>query len=102
MRSWDSIYLWDDSASSYVDLEFAAADLAGSAVSLIGQTADKLYMGLDRTFNSAFFELDTLGTYNDTPDYEYYDGAAWKNLPLQNIFVMANGNSYLIMSVYSI
>ena len=62
MRSWDSIYLWDDSASSYVDLEFAAADLAGSAVSLIGQTADKLYMGLDRTFNSAFFELDTLGT----------------------------------------
>ena len=55
MRSWDSIYLWDDSASSYVDLEFAAADLAGAAVSLIGQTADKLYMGLDRTFNSAFF-----------------------------------------------
>ena len=45
MRSWDSIYLWDDSASGYVDLEFAAADLAGSAVNLIGQTADKLYMG---------------------------------------------------------
>ena len=86
MRSWDSIYLWDDSASGYVDLEFAAADLAGSAVNLIGQTAGKLYMGLDRTFNSAFFELDTIGTYNDTPDYEYYDGSAWKNLPLQRTY----------------
>jgi len=82
MRSWDSIYLWDNSASAYVDLEFAAADLAGASVSLIGQTSDKLYMGLDRTFGSAYFELDTQGVYNDTPDYEYYDGSAWKNLPL--------------------
>ncbi|MAH46548.1 hypothetical protein CMI37_12025 [Candidatus Pacearchaeota archaeon] len=82
MRSWDSIYLWDNSASAYVDLEFAAADLAGAATSLIGQTTDKIYMGLDQKFDSVFFELDTKGSYVATPDYEYYNGTAWKNLPL--------------------
>ena len=69
MRSWDSIYLWDNSASAYVDLEFAAADLVGAATSLIGETTDKIYMGLDQKFDSAYFELDTQGAYNATPDY---------------------------------
>ena len=82
MLPWSSVYLWDDSASAYVDLEFAAADVAGSAVSIMGQTSDKIYMGLDRKFHAAYFELATAGVYNDTPDYEYYNGSAWVNLPL--------------------
>ena len=87
MIPWSSIYLWDNSASAYVDLEFAAIDLAGAAVSLMGQTTDKLYMGLDRTFNSAYFEVDTEGSYNATPDYEYYDDQGrWKNLPLSKTY----------------
>jgi len=82
MIPWSSIYLWDNSASAYVDLEFAAADQVGASVSLMGQTTDKLYMGLDRKFPAAYFELDALGSYNDLPDYEYYNGSAWSNLPL--------------------
>jgi len=82
MIPWDSLYLWDASANAYADLEFAASDIPGTAVSLMGQTTDKIYMGLDRKFPAAFFDLDTLGSYNDTPDYEYYNGSAWKNLPL--------------------
>ena len=35
MLPWSSIYLWDDSASAYVDLEFAAADVVGSAVAIM-------------------------------------------------------------------
>jgi len=90
MIPWDSIYLWDNSASAYVDLEFAATDLAGASVSLMGQTTDKLYMGLDRTFNSAYFELDTQGSYNDAPDYEYYNGSTWKNLPLSKTYAFVD------------
>ncbi|MAH45631.1 hypothetical protein CMI37_07365 [Candidatus Pacearchaeota archaeon] len=82
MLPWDSIYLWDSSANAYVDLEFAAADVPGAAVSLIGQTADKIYVGLDRKFHAAYFELSTVGSYNDLPDYEYWNGSAWKNLPV--------------------
>jgi len=86
MRSWDSVYLWDNSANAYVDLEFASADLVGAAVSLMGETTDKLYVGLDRTFGSMYVELDTVGSYNDTPDYEYWNGSAWKNLPMHKTY----------------
>ena len=82
MLPWDSIYLWDGSENEYVDLEFAAADIPGAAVSLMGQTTDKLYMGLDRKFHAAYIELSTVGSYNDLPDYEYWNGSAWKNLPV--------------------
>ena len=86
MRSWDSIYLWDNSADAYVDLEFAAADLVGAATNLIGETTDKIYMGLDQKFHSAYFELDMAGVYNAIPDYEYYNGSTWKNLPLSKTY----------------
>ena len=54
MIVWGSFYLWDNSASAFVDHEFAASDIPGAAVSLIGQTTDKIYMGLDRKFYAAF------------------------------------------------
>ena len=57
MIVWGSFYLWDNSASQYVDHEFAASDIPGAAVNLIGETTDKLYMGLDRRFYAVFFEL---------------------------------------------
>jgi len=98
MIPWSSIYLWDNSASAYVDLEFAAADQVGASVSLMGQTTDKLYMGLDRTFPAAYVELDALGSYNALPDYEYYNGSAWANLPLIKVGVVyayeGNGNDF--------
>ena len=55
MIVWDSFYLWDNSASQYVDHEFAASDIPGAAVTLMGETTDKLYMGLDRRFYAVFF-----------------------------------------------
>jgi len=88
MIVWDSFYLWDDSASTYVDHEFAASDIPGASVDLIGQTADKIYMGLDRKFYAAFFELDTAGVYGTLLDWEFWDGSAWKNLPISRNYVL--------------
>ena len=88
MIVWGSFYLWDNSASAFVDHEFAASDIPGAAVSLIGQTTDKIYLGLDRTFYAAFFELDTAGDYGTLLDWEYWDGSAWKNLPISRNYVL--------------
>ena len=89
MIVWDSFYLWDNSASAYVDHEFAVSDIPGAAVDLIAQTTDKLYMGLDRRFYAVFFELVVAGIYGDLLDWEYWDGSAWKNLPIARNYVLA-------------
>ena len=88
MIVWGSFYLWDNSASAYVDHEFAVSDIPGAAVDLIAQTTDKIYMGLDRKFYAAFFELDTAGDYGTLLDWEYWDGSAWKNLPISRNYVL--------------
>ena len=88
MIIWGSFYLWDNSASAYVDHEFAASDIPGAEVNLIGQTTDKIYMGLDRKFYAAFFELETAGDYGTLLDWEYWDGSAWKNLPISRNYVL--------------
>ena len=90
MIVWDSFYLWDNSASQYVDLEFAASDIPGAAVSLIGQTTDKIYVGLDRTFYAIFFELEVAGNYGALLDWQYWDGSAWKNLPIARNFDLSD------------
>ena len=88
MIVWGSFYLWDNSASAFVDHEFAASDIPGAAVSLIGQTTDKIYMGLDRKFYAVFFELEVAGDYGTLLDWEYWDGSAWKNLPIARNYVL--------------
>ena len=88
MIVWGSFYLWDNSASAYVDHEFAASDIPGAAVSLIGQTTDKIYLGLDRKFYAVFFELEVAGDYGTLLDWEYWDGSAWKNLPIARNYVL--------------
>ena len=88
MIVWGSFYLWDNSASAYVDHEFAASDIPGAAVTLMGETTDKLYMGLDRRFYAVFFELIVSGVYGSLLDWEYWDGSAWKNLPVSRNFVL--------------
>lgn len=86
MIVWSSIYLWDNSVPQFVDLEFASSDIPGAAVSLMGQTSDRLYIGLDRTFNAAYFELTINGSYGAILDWEYWDGSVWKNLPIARNF----------------
>jgi len=88
MIVWGSFYLWDNSASAYVDHEFAASDIPGAAVSLIGQTTDKIYLGLDRKFYAVFFELEVAGDYGTLLDWEYWDGSDWKNLPIARNYVL--------------
>ena len=88
MIVWDSFYLWDNSGTTFTDLEFAASDIPGAAVSLMGQTTDKIYMGLDRKFYAVFFELDVAGDYGTLLDWEYWDGSAWKNLSISRNYVL--------------
>ena len=86
MKYWDSIYLWDNSANAYVDLEFAAADEPGTSLPLFGQPADKIYVGLDRTFNAAYFQLGAIGSGLGSFTYEYWDGSSWRNIPLKRTY----------------
>jgi len=86
MKYWDATYLWDNSADAYVDLEFAASDIPGTATSLFGQPADRIYIGLDRTFNAAYFELEGLGAGLGTFTYQYWDNSTWRNLPLKRLY----------------
>ena len=86
MKYWDATYLWDNSANAYVDLEFAASDVPGTNVSLFGQAADRLYLGLDRTFNAAYFQLGAAGSGLGTFTYQYWDGSTWRNLPLRRMY----------------
>ena len=86
MKYWDATYLWDNSANAYVDLEFAASDVPGTNVSLFGQAADRLYLGLDRTFNAAYFQLGAAGAGLGTFTYQYWDGSTWRNLPLRRMY----------------
>ena len=88
MIVWDSFYLWDNSGTTFTDLEFSASDIPGAAVDLMGQTTDKIYMGLDRKFYAVFFELDTVGDYGTILDWEYWDGSAWKNLAISKNYVL--------------
>ena len=88
MIVWDSFYIWDNSATAYVDYEFAASDIPGASVNLMGQTTDKLYLGLDRKFYAVFFELDTAGDYGTLLDWEYWNGSAWTNLPVSRNYVL--------------
>jgi len=94
LKYWDAIYLWDSSVSpsgAYVDLEFAASDIPGTATAMFGTAADKIYLGLDRTFNAAYFELGTNGSGLGTFTYQYWDGSTWRNLPLKRLYEF-NGN----------
>ena len=86
MKYWDAIYLWDGSANGYVDLEFAASDVPGTATDMFGQAVDKIYLGLDRTFNAAYFELGTNGSGLGTFTYQYWDGSTWRSLPLKRTY----------------
>ncbi len=93
MLNWATIYLWDNSANAYVDLEFAASDIPGTSLSLMEETDDRLYLGLDRTFDGAYFDLTVFGAgYSDPLDWEYWNGAIWRNLPIiQNYIFNADG-----------
>ena len=83
MIPFSSIYLWDSSAGAYVNLEFASSDLPGTALALMEQATDRLYMGLDRTFDGIWFDLTVGGVgYTDPADWEIWDGTAWSNLPI--------------------
>jgi|TARA_R110000824_G_scaffold118075_1_gene270219 hypothetical protein len=86
LKYWDSIYLWDNSAAAYVDLEFAAADEPGTPLPLFGQPTDKIYVGLDRTFNGIYCELGVIGSGLGTFTYEYWDGSIWRNIPLKRTY----------------
>ena len=86
MKYWDAIYLWDSSANAYADLEFAASDEPGTSTALFGQPADKVYVGLDRTFNAIYFQLGVSGAGMGTFTYEYWDGSSWRNIPLKRLY----------------
>ena len=85
MRQWSSVYLYDDSASAYIDLTFDAQDFPGSEPDLMAEESDYLYYGLDRSFTGVFMDISGgSGDYTEVPEYSYYNGSEWQRLPIQN------------------
>ena len=84
MKQWASLYLWDNSASQYVDLTFDAQDFVGSESPLMAEREDELYFSLDRTFNGIFVDITgSTNAYTEVPRYYYYNGTEWRRLPIQ-------------------
>jgi len=100
LKHWDSIYLWDNSATAYVDLEFAAADEPGTPLPLFGQPTDKIYVGLDRTFNGIYCELGGIGSGLGTFTYEYWDGSIWRNIPLKRTYAFNETGGWRVSYPY--
>lgn len=92
MLAWSSVYLWSNAANAYTDLEFGFADIPGASSTLMAATADRLYLGLDRTFDGIYFDLAVPGAgYSSTLTWEYWNGAAWRSLPISVNYIF-NGD----------
>lgn len=82
MENFSAAWLWDNSASAYVNNTNSYA--SSTASDLWGQTADYLYLGLEREMRGGVFTLTTNGSYGAFT-YAYWNGSAWTTIiPLVN------------------
>ena len=73
--SFTKIFTYNGSA--YTDVTLEAMSPAGTAFSALGGTAHFLYLGHDKKFDMAVFDLDTDGVIG-TPKWEYTnDSGGW-------------------------
>ena len=80
---FDSVVLYDSTTSNYADLTSAAASATAADVyhpnssTMIKQSGDIVFLGLDQKFRYTKFLLSTVGS-GGTVTYDYWDGSNWK------------------------
>jgi hypothetical protein len=71
-----AIWTWDNSASAYVDNSAEARSPTGTAFTVLGDTNDYLYIGLEDKFDMGIFFMASVGAISGVTT-EYYDGDSW-------------------------
>lgn len=77
--TFDTVKLYDDSASSYVNNTTEASTELGTEFSLMAEFPDYLYVGSASQFFGIKFEFQTRGS-GYTLQFEYWNGSAWTEL----------------------
>lgn len=75
----DYCLLWDDSAGVFVDNSIEADTVNGTPFALIGEAADKFYLGKATQFKQVYADLAANGSYTSLA-WEYWNGSAWTSL----------------------
>lgn len=75
-----SVWLWDDSASAYVDHTWEARTSGGTAFEIMAEINDILYLGSQSKFRAAISDLATNGNYGNLT-WNYYNGSWTRFLP---------------------
>ena len=73
---FSTVFDYDDSATTYNDRTLEAQSIRGTAFTVMGATADFLYLGSDERFDMAIFDVSSGGSLG-TLKWEYYNGSAW-------------------------
>ena len=72
-----AVWLWDDSAATYVDHTIVAQRLDSTPFTSLEQTTDFLYIGFSRRFDAVIVWLDTSGEYGNLKWEVSADGVTW-------------------------
>jgi len=74
-----AIWVWDNSATAWIDNSIAArsSSSVSDSFSILADTADFLYIGLEDRFDMAIFFLTSTGGSVGARTWEYYDGDSW-------------------------
>ena len=78
LQHFTTVYDYDDSVITYNDRTLEAQSVLGTAFTVLGASADYLYLGSAERFDMAIFDLATNGAL-ETITWEYYHAtdAAW-------------------------
>jgi hypothetical protein len=95
LQKFTSIWLYDDSSSTYVNNTNNAA--SGTAFNLWEEVADVLYLGFSRETKGGVVTLSTNGSYG-TFTWSYWNGSSWITI-IPIIAYTFNQSKYFILPV---
>ena len=71
-----AVWVFDSSATDFIDNSAEARSSAGTNFTIFEDTSDYLYLGMEERFDLAIFFLETAGEVGNRT-WEYYDGDSW-------------------------
>jgi len=71
-----AVWVWDSSASSYLNQTIEAQTSTGTAFTVLEDSADYLYLGAQSRTDMALFDLSGLGSLSGLV-WQYWNGTAW-------------------------
>ena len=90
LTRWESrpyftaVWVWDNSASAYINNTLEAHSKNGTAFSIFADANDYLYLGSQGKFDFAGFSLAINGVVGTPVLWDYWNGSAWVQLIQEN------------------